>query len=56
MTVLPTPISLATVLQWLARQALKGGWKTGRWLAWIFLPAWLLVVALGAMAEWLEHL
>jgi len=49
------PKSLHHVLRWLARQAVKNGWKTGRWLAWLLLPVWLFVVALGAVAEWIEH-
>jgi hypothetical protein len=51
----PPPKSLHRALRWLARQTFKNGWKTGRWLAWLFLPVWLLVVALGALAEFIEH-
>ena len=49
------PKHLRRALRWLGRRVLKSGWKTGRWIAWIFLPAWLMAVALGALAEWLEH-
>ena len=49
------PKTLRRALRWLGRRVLKSGWKTGRWIVWIFLPAWLIAVALGALTEWLEH-
>jgi hypothetical protein len=49
------PQPLRRALRWLGRRVLKSGWKTGRWIVWIFLPGWLIAVALGALTEWLEH-
>jgi len=48
--------SMHRTLRWLIRQALKSGSKTGRWLAWIFLPVWIFAVVIGALAEWVEHI
>lgn len=49
------PPVVRQALRWLGRKVLKSGWRTGRWIVWIFLPAWLIAVSLGALSLWLEH-
>ena len=55
MSTTPPPRVIRLVLRWLGHKVLKNGCKTGRWIAWLLLPAWLFAIALGGLAEWLEH-